>query len=142
MGDKSADNALKARELEIKAADAETKRMQVLKPEAPQVPPAPDPVKVEELRIAQREAEIKAYEAETERLKVLGATITPEQVQALVAQTVMQAMANQPTTHTQETIIVQPAEPPEMEEPEEPEEPEGQEEQPQQGGFFAPERDD
>ena len=87
---------------------------------------APDPVKVAELQIQQREAEIKAYEAETERLKVLGATITPDQIQALVAQTVAQALAVAPPTHTQttETIVMVP----QPEEPEEPEESEGPEE--------------
>lgn len=125
MADRQAEFALKSKELDIKAADAETKRMQVLKPEAPQVAAAPDPVKVAELQIQQREAEIKAYEAETERLKVLGATITPDQIQALVAQTVAQALAVAPPTHTQttETIVMVP-QPEESEEPEDPEGPE------------------
>ncbi|WP_250530514.1 hypothetical protein, partial [Caballeronia sp. ATUFL_F1_KS4A] len=39
---------------------------------------------------------IKAYDAITKRLQVMGATITPEQVQALVMQTVQQALVVQP----------------------------------------------
>lgn len=143
--DKAADNALKARELEIKAADAETKRMAVLKPDTPPAPQQVDPVKVEELRLQAKETEIKAYEAETERLKVLGATITPDQIMQLVNQTVMQALASTPPTHTQsETVVIVPEEA--METPEPPEsENEGENEGEQEtenspdGGLFPPE---
>ena len=143
--DKAADNALKARELEIKAADAETKRMAVLKPDTPPAPPQVDPVKVEELRLQAKETEIKAYEAETERLKVLGATITPDQIMQLVNQTVMQALASTPPTHTQsETVVIVPEEA--MEPPESPEsenegesDDEGEAEDSPQNGLFPPE---
>jgi len=143
--DKAADNALKARELEIKAADAETKRMAVLKPDTPPAPPQVDPAKVEELRLQAKETEIKAYEAETERLKVLGATITPDQIMQLVNQTVMQALASTPPTHTQsETVVIVPEEA--MEPPESPEsenegesDDEGEAEDSPQNGLFPPE---
>jgi hypothetical protein len=94
--DKTAEHQLKAGELQKQWFEAETKRMEVLKPEAPQAPEQIDPVKVSELELDRERARIEAYNAETERLKVLGATITPEAVQALVMQTVAQAMHGGP----------------------------------------------
>lgn len=132
MTDKAAENALKARELDIKEADAQTKRMQVMKPDSQPVPQQVDPVKVEELRLAQRELAIKEYEAETERIKVLGATITPEQIHALVSQTVAQALQTMPSSQT--LVMVQPQE---VEEPEQPEQEDMPKDGPTSGGFFA-----
>lgn len=136
--DKAAEFALKSRELSIKEEEAKTRRLDVLKPEAPPAPPQADPEKVAEIQLAQRDLDIKAYEAETERIKVLGATITPEQIQMLVAQTVAQALANTPPVHTQstETVLVVPQ--PEMGEPEEPE---GQEESDEMGEGSDDDRD-
>jgi len=147
MADKTADNALKARELDIKAAEAETKRMDVLKPAAQPVQQV-DPLKVEELRLKDRELRIQEFEAETdrikaeiERLKVMGATVTPEQIHALVNQTVAQAVQSMPAQSSETLVIV-----PQPEDPEEPEDPEssegqgtpedGAEQKPPEGGFF------
>jgi hypothetical protein len=43
-----------------------------------------------------QELQIKAYEAETDRMSALATAITPEQVQALVMQTVQNMMAQPP----------------------------------------------
>ena len=50
----------------------------------------------EQAAAKEAEMQIKAYDAITKRLQVMGATITPEQVQALVMQTVQQALIVQP----------------------------------------------
>jgi hypothetical protein len=88
--DKNGELQLKAREIGVKEFEAQTKRAEVLKPEAQQ---EPDPAKMLELQLAERELRVKEYSAETERLKVLGATITPEAITALVQNTVMQALS-------------------------------------------------
>lgn len=68
---------------------------------------------------------IDAYEAETKRLQVVGAGMGPEQVQAMVMQTLQQVL-------TTPDITPQEAMPP----PQMPQQPE----QPPQGGFFSPEQ--
>jgi uncharacterized protein YdeI (YjbR/CyaY-like superfamily) len=45
---------------------------------------------------SEKELMIKAYEAETKRIQAVGAGMSPEQVQALVMQTVQQALATPP----------------------------------------------
>jgi len=55
----------------------------------------------EEAAAKEAEMQIKAYDAITKRLQVMGATITPEQVQALVMQTVQQALVVQPEEEAQ-----------------------------------------
>jgi hypothetical protein len=86
----------------------------------------------------QAELGIKAFDAETNRLKVLGAAMTPEQVQALVMQTVQQLLeAPAPAESVQEVY----EEEPEMPEYGEPPEMLGQqiEQEAPQGAFFTPE---
>ena len=86
----------------------------------------------------QAELGIKAFDAETNRLKVLGTAMTPEQVQALVMQTVQQLLeAPAPAESVQEVYGEQP-EMPEYGEP--PEMPEQQiEQEAPQEAFFTPE---
>lgn len=67
---------------------------------------------------------IDAYNAETKRLQVVGAGMGPEQVQAMVMQTLQQVL-------TSPDITPQEAMPPPQMQP--------QPEQPPQGGFFSPE---
>lgn len=128
--DKQAEIAIKAEELKIKGFEAETRRAEVLKPEAPQAPEQIDPIEVEKLRIL-------AFEAETERLKVLGTTIQPEQLMALVQQTVMQAMhggpIDTPDMHTMPAMQKSQ----EPEEPQEAEPPEPSPDAPMGGGMMA-----
>lgn len=94
--DKQAEIAIKAEELKVKAFEAETRRAEVMKPEAVQAPEQVDPIKVAELELDRERMRIEAFNAETERLKVLGTTIQPDQLMALVQQTVMQAMHGGP----------------------------------------------
>lgn len=101
--DKQADIAIKAEELKIKGFEAETRRAEVMKPEAQQAPEQVDPVKVAELRLkaqelelAEREQSVKDYEAITERLKVLSAALPPEAFHMLVMKTTGEAMHNAP----------------------------------------------
>lgn len=117
LKDKGGDLQLKAEELRKEWFEAETARLQVTKPEAQQAPEQVDPIKVAELELDRERARIEAFNAETERLKVLGATITPEMIQQLVAQTVMQAMHGGPIDTPDMHSM------PQMQEPEEPEEP-------------------
>lgn len=87
------------------------------------------------------ELEIREYEAETKRLQVMGAGMTPEQVQAIASQVVMQAMRREPLDEGNEMErAAGVSEPPESFAPEmlpDQEQPEPQ--QPPQGGFFTPE---
>jgi hypothetical protein len=94
--DKQAEIAIKAEELKIKGFEAQTRRAEVMKPEAVQAPEQVDPIKVAELELDRERMRIEAFNAETERLKVLGTTIQPDQLMALVQQTVMQAMHGGP----------------------------------------------
>tara|TARA_R110000868_G_scaffold199448_2_gene446091 strand:+ start:2060 stop:4204 length:2145 start_codon:yes stop_codon:yes gene_type:complete len=97
-----------------------------------------------ELDSKSKEAElgIKAFDAETNRLKVIGAAMTPEQVQAMVMQTIQQVM-NAPTPYAGIDEIYE-EEPPQMEAmehqamPPEPQE-QMQQEQPADAGFSLPE---
>jgi hypothetical protein len=86
-----------------------------------------------DLMVKERELAIREYDAETKRLQVVGAGMTPEQVQAIVLDT-MRAVATPPaplgsTGPGYEPMAVpEPGEPPEIEEspgqPEQPEPPE------------------
>ena len=67
-----------------------------------------------EAEAKERELAIKEYQAETDRLKVVGVGMTPEQVQAIVLQTITDAM--QPYEEPQEPMGPQ-GYPPEMQEP-------------------------
>jgi chaperonin cofactor prefoldin len=91
-----------------------------------------------ESKSKQAELGIKAFEADTNRLKVIGTAMTPEQVQALVMQTVQQLLeAPAPAESVQEVYEEEP-EMPEYGEP--PEMPEQQiEQEAPQGVFFMPE---
>jgi hypothetical protein len=126
--DKRDEIAIKAEELKIKGFEAETRRAEVLKPEAPQAPEQIDPIEVEKLRIL-------AFEAETERLKVLGTTMQPDQLMALIQQTVMQAMHGGPIDTPDMHTMGQMQPPPEPDEPQEAEAPEP--EPPMGGGMMA-----
>lgn len=91
--------------------------------------------------------EIDRYNAETNRLKVLGGGMTPEQIQAIVMQTLQEAMS-QPEPEMGEPETMEPQEPQEMMEPEMQEEPPPenemppeemqQPEQPPEAAFFTP----
>jgi hypothetical protein len=107
VGDKQAEHALKAEENQVKRIDAETRRIEVLKPETVQ-PQQVDPIRMAELELERESKRIDAYNAETNRLKVLGATITPEQVMALVQQTVAQAMYGGPIDQPQQPVAPEP----------------------------------
>ena len=72
-----------------------------------------------EIRLKERELTIKEYEAETKRAQVMSSAMTPEQVQAMVVQTIQQ-LQTQGFDGT-------------------PEPTEQMQEQPPQGGFFTPE---
>ena len=75
---------------------------------------------------------VEAYKAKTDRLQALGATITPDQVQALILQTIQEVMS-QPEPLPDMPVDQMPAElmePPGMAMPQE---------QPPSGGFFMPE---
>lgn len=50
----------------------------------------------EELEEKEHQREIDRYNAKTNRLKVMGAAMTPEQVQALVIQTLQEALSQEP----------------------------------------------
>ena len=113
LQDKQADIKIKMEDLAVKKFDAETKRLEVMKPEAQQEQPQIDPLKVKELEQRDEELRIEAYSAETERLKALG--VTSPAVVDLVNQTVAQAMSN---GKIGEAEAVEPAEPQEPEEPE------------------------
>lgn len=117
LDDKQGEMALKARELGVKEFDAQTKRMEMMKPEAQQPGPVIDPLEVKRLEQEDRKLDIEAYSAETARLQALGATITPEAVQAIAMQTVQQALSAEPIS-----------------EPDGPKEP--QQIEPPPGGFF------
>jgi hypothetical protein len=105
--DKRAEHAIKAQELQIKGFEAETRRAEVLKPEAPQAPEQVDPVKVAELRIkaeelrlqaeeielSKRDKSVSEYTAETERLKLLAERLPPEAFQMLIMKTTGEAMS-------------------------------------------------
>lgn len=100
------------------------------------------------------EIEAKEYDAQTKRLQVLGATITPEAVQQIAMQTVMQAMQREPlqggeelenTVQSMEGMpdadpygeaVIPPAPPEPQGLPQEP-----QPEQPASAGFFMPEQE-
>jgi hypothetical protein len=109
----------------------------------------------------ERELDIKFYAEETKRISALGAGMTPEAVQALVMQTVMEALANQAPSQSAEPSQSEPMQ--QMEQPEQmepmqqslpmtepPMEPEGpmldppyqidmqQETNPPEAGFFTP----
>lgn len=77
----------------------------------------------------QAKLEIEAYKAETDRMQVLAPAMAPNQVQAVVMQTLQQLMTPQEIGGEAEY-----GEPPGMEMPEMQEQPE-----PPQGGFFTPE---
>ena len=86
----------KTREDGIKQFEAETKRLAVMKPDAQPAPQETDPLEIARLENERRKLDIDAYGKETDRLKVLGTTLTPEAVQALVVQTVAQALTAEP----------------------------------------------
>jgi hypothetical protein len=91
-----------------------------------------------ESKSKQAELGIKAFDAETNRLKVLGTAMTPEQVQALVMQTVQQLLeAPAPAESVQEVYEEEP-EMPEYGELPEMLEQQIEQEAPQ-GAFFTPE---
>lgn len=73
--------------------------------------------------IEARKLDIDAFNAETNRLKAVGAGMQPEQVQALVMQTMQQLLASPDVLPGQPPQPVQPAQPVS---------------QPPQGGFFTP----
>ena len=77
--------------------------------------------------IEEKKVEIDAYNAETNRLKVVQTAITPEQVQALVIQTMQQLLT---PTEIEESPQEEYMEPPEAMEPQA---------MPPEGGFFTPE---
>ena len=83
--------------------------------------------KEESSEIEEKKVEIDAYNAETNRLKVVQTTMTPEQVQALVIQTMQQLLT---PTEIEESPQQEYMEPPEVMEPQDP---------PTEGGFFSPE---
>lgn len=97
-----------------------------------------------------KELLIKAYEAETKRLQVLGTAMQPEQVQALVMQTLQEVFSTpapasgieeEMQEHEQaEMMHMQQQMQPEMQEmPPDPPPDMGMDQQPPQGGFFTPE---
>ncbi len=91
-----------------------------------------------ESKSKQAELGIKAFDAETNRLKVLGTAMTPEQVQALVMQTVQQLLeAPAPAESVQEVYEEEPEMPEYGELPEMPEQ--QIEQEAPQGAFFTPE---
>jgi hypothetical protein len=98
LDDKSGEMQIKAKEVQVKGFEAQTRRMESMKPEAPQPGPVIDPIEVERLRQDARKLDIDAYSAETARLQALGTTLTPEAIQALVMQTVGQALTAEPIT--------------------------------------------
>lgn len=127
---KNGELTIKAEELKVKGFEAETRRLEVMKPEAQQPKGPPDPVEVEKLRLEAEKLRIEAYEAETARLQALGAVISPDQIVALVNQTVAQALENSaPAQQSSETVVIAVPEPPAMEQ---------MQQQPPEGGFFAP----
>jgi hypothetical protein len=84
-------------------------------------------LKVEELKIKRRETEIEAYRAETERMQALAPAVSPEQVAAIVQQTVQEILTSSqpggpPMKPPDPPIVAASAEDP----------------QPPQGGFFMP----
>lgn len=78
-----------------------------------------------------KKLEIDGYNAETNRIKAVGTGMAPEQVQALVMQT-MQQLLNSPDVYGGQ----QPMQPPPMQAP--PQQMQPQQPQPPQGGFFTP----
>lgn len=91
---------------------------------------------------AERRYQVEVYKAETERLTALGGAVTPEQVQALVIQTIQQVMTAPPLEqelYEQQEEAYQ--EPPEYTQQGYPEQgyPEQYQQQPPNGGFFTPE---
>lgn len=94
-----------------------------------------------------KELLIKAYEAETKRLQVLGAAMQPEQVQALVMQTLQEVFSTPATSsgieeemQEHERAEMPQMQPPEMQEmPPDPPPDMGMDQQPPPGGFFTPE---
>ncbi len=112
LNDKKVETDLKARELGVKEFDAQTKRMEMMKPEAQQPEAGIDPIEVERLRQDARKLDIDAYGKETDRLKVLGTTLTPEAIQALVMQTVGQALMAAPISEPDGPVEQPPELPP------------------------------
>jgi hypothetical protein len=98
--DKSQEMAIKGQELQIKQFEAETRRAEVLKPEAQQAPEQIDPIEVEKLRLKAKELELEErdkavadYNAQTERLKLLAERLPPQAFQMLIMKTTGEAMA-------------------------------------------------
>jgi hypothetical protein len=83
-----------------------------------------------------KELLIKSYEAETNRLKVVGAGMTPEQVQAMVMQTVQQVLM---TPDPSQMIVEDIRESEQEKMPPDPMQPEPMQENPPSAGFLTPE---
>jgi hypothetical protein len=106
LNDRSQEFALKDKEIGVKEFDAQTKRAEVLKPEA--VPAQEvDPLKAAELQIeaeklrlqeremelSERDKSVAEYEAQTKRLQLLAERLPPEAFQMLIMKTTGEAMS-------------------------------------------------
>jgi hypothetical protein len=67
--------------------------------------------KSEEIQTRSRELDIKAYEAATKRLQATSATMTPEQIQIMVAQTVDQMLSHPDPLPSESRAMPTPAQP-------------------------------
>lgn len=112
-----AEQAIQQREQALQEATA---NLQQLQEQVKELQSEHD-IKLAEAQVKDREAEISAYDAETKRLAALSKSITPEQIQSLVVETIQQLLTAPDITQDEGGGPPQPAE------------------QPPSGGFFVPE---